>query len=526
MSKAEIRAKATLDNVDLKAGLRESQEAAESFADKTAASVKASLAGAFSTAAIVGFAKSVIDLADEVDGAANRIGISVESFQALSSSALLNSSSMATMEDALVKLRDAQGETLKGNTALTDAFASLGISAERVVGLNVDELMVEIGQKFNGAENQAQAFTAVVDILGKSAGPDLTATLRELGELGLQGVIDKSREAGHSIDADMIAMMAKAQPAIDSFFLRLKAGAATAFGALIEGAHRWGDALSGMVSGQSWGDAWASAFDKAAAREIAAGEAATSKDEQNRKQAAERVSALKETQAKRDAEAEVRATEKRNAEILRLEEQRAKAVEQLRKMETDALIKAQEAEVKAVQDRISAIDDLLRESEANRRRGGKAFADAARADREAEREANRNERAREQITEQAYRDLEKRMKRGMTEEEAMAQLGDQKRKAIELDRLRAGAVDAQGVLDALKPDPKAEQLQAIREMDAAIARLTSGVPVTGIPAGGIPLRLDAGQTIKAELQADPLLAKLDQINERLSPIQWLGRWLP
>ncbi len=107
-------------------------------------------------------------------------------------------------------------ELLAGTDKMVAAFGALGIKAKDVEGLGTDQVFALIGQKIVETDDQTAAFNATTDILGAKLAGKLIPTLQQVGTDGLQTVIDKSKEAGEVMSAEVIAK-------IDMFGDRLEA---------------------------------------------------------------------------------------------------------------------------------------------------------------------------------------------------------------------------------------------------------------------------------------------------------------
>lgn len=532
MSTAEVRAKLSMEGSEFRSGLEDASGAVDKFAGQQISKVKGALAGAFSVGAIIAFGKSVVDLASQVDESSKIIGISTDSFQALSAAAQQNDSSMEDVRAALIRLRDQQGEVIKGNAGVTEAFGRLGISATDVARLNVDQLFALIGQKSNEATDSTTAFNAVVDILGRDTGAQLQETLKSIGEDGLQTVIDKGKEAGSVIDREMIQKMAALQPALDAASLKLKVFFAEAAVGFVEFMNKTGNFIGGFIGtegglGARFNGGVQMMDEMASERAQAARKAAADAEAEAANKGNERVKAL-EANAAAAAKAEVATTKQKVDEIVKLEEQRAKIIDQMNQELVRRNVEATAKELDAYREKLAAVENLLADAESRGKRGGGAFSDAARAERQAEREKERNERARDRAIESAQEDLDRRMKRGQSREEALAQMSDAARKALEFKDQRALVDEAGKRLEGAK---QAAAKDPVADAQAEIARLSdlldggASIPVRGIPADGIPVRMPTQSQMEVAVKMPEYIAVLKSIDGKLDALQWVGKYL-
>lgn len=213
---AEIRSRAGLDNSGFITGIKGMQRETEAWAKGQLNQLKGQIAGAFSVGAVIAFGKSIVDCAKDLQDQADTLNVTTDSLQAFQKVARENGSDQDKLATALTKTQTAQMELLAGTDKMVAAFGALGIKAKDVEGLGTDEVFALIGQKVYEADDQTAAFNATTDILGSKLAGNLIPTLKAVGEDGLQTVIDKAKESGEVLSADVIAK-------IDMFGDRLEA---------------------------------------------------------------------------------------------------------------------------------------------------------------------------------------------------------------------------------------------------------------------------------------------------------------
>jgi hypothetical protein len=163
-------------------------------------------AGAF--AALQGVFRSATGMAQEIKRTAETFGIGASSVQVFSQAALAADASADDLFAALRRLNEAQSEALRGNDKLRATFARFGISAEDLVQLNLDQVLMRIGHAMAAAGGSAAQLVALTELLGGKA-PKLARMLRELpqargpalpdwavAELAAQG--DAAQQAGRT----------------------------------------------------------------------------------------------------------------------------------------------------------------------------------------------------------------------------------------------------------------------------------------------------------------------------------------
>ena len=239
-----------LKNAQFKQGLQESRAQVKQFKRETEAGggLFAGLGKAFAGLAIADTVKQVVDYADSISDLSDRLGVGAESLQKWGKLAEQNGSSLEGVGKALGKLTIAREDALAGNTQLIDTFANLGVSLDDLRTMNVDQIMMKIGQ---GSMNAAD----MVAVLGKEA-----VALRPTLENAAEGGLGKMS----AMSAETIKTLGDAKDQIVGFagMLKDKLGEALAF--VI---NRWktftqtvgaaSAALEMVAKGSSWSEAWA-----------------------------------------------------------------------------------------------------------------------------------------------------------------------------------------------------------------------------------------------------------------------------
>ena len=179
--------------------------------------------------AFVALSKGAIDLAGHLSDTSANLGINVESLQALEAQHKRNGVSQEQLTKALEKTKAAVLAAADGDKKATESLAQLGLKAEDLIRLPLDEQYEAIAKAAANAADQNQAYSAVSAILGEKVGPKLMSSLRELAEEGLPKVTQQAREAGQVMSAETIAQLDKAGDAIDDF----KKKATVAIGTII-----------------------------------------------------------------------------------------------------------------------------------------------------------------------------------------------------------------------------------------------------------------------------------------------------
>lgn len=172
------------------------------------------------TAALIAFSKSAMDLAGSLNDTAQNLDINVEALQALQAQHKLNGVSAEQFTKTMEKTKGAVISAASGNEKAVEALAKLGLSAEKLIRLPLEEQYFAIAQGATNASDQTQAFAAVSQLLGEKVGPKLIGSMRELAGEGLPAVIAAAKETGRVMSAETVVALDRAGDAIDDFKTR------------------------------------------------------------------------------------------------------------------------------------------------------------------------------------------------------------------------------------------------------------------------------------------------------------------
>lgn len=211
-----------MDTGTYKAGMRGATKETKGF-QKNLSDIGRAMGAAFSVGAIVAATKKVVGLASEIRHAADNLEISTDEFQGLTAQALRYGVSVEGITKALGKLATSQGKVSEGDKEYIDALKLLNIEQAAFVRASPAEALAMIAKGYAGAENRAEAFSAVSDLVGRS-GKNLTAFMKELAEVGLQGVIDKSKEAGQVMSDELITKLELLGTKNEQIILKMQVG--------------------------------------------------------------------------------------------------------------------------------------------------------------------------------------------------------------------------------------------------------------------------------------------------------------
>jgi len=150
--------------------------------DMVASAGKAVGAAVAAAAAAIGYmtVSSVQALAAQND-LAQTLGTTQSQLVALRRAADLSGVSHETLEKAAKKLNNTIGEGQAGNKAANETFARMGLTADRLAAMPLDERFAAISRSVSGLATQTERAALMQDVFGKGA-QDLLPMMQDNGE--------------------------------------------------------------------------------------------------------------------------------------------------------------------------------------------------------------------------------------------------------------------------------------------------------------------------------------------------------
>ena len=249
MAQAELKTVASLDDRGFSAGLGRMKSHTDTFGAGLGR-LKGMIAGAFTISAITSFTKSLMNMADDMMTTAETFGLSVESVLALQTAMAGSGMGAEDMMRIFGRLKDSQAEVANKNKIMLDAVAALGIGYREFMALPIDRLLARIGEKYVEAGRSTQAFGAISDIFGQRIGPAVIEVLERINTQGLDGFIEKSKEA-----ADATRQFAAASDYLEESIVRMKQTSMTTMSKVVELLASSANVYARMLEGKSYSEA-------------------------------------------------------------------------------------------------------------------------------------------------------------------------------------------------------------------------------------------------------------------------------
>ncbi len=175
--------------------------------------VGTALAGAFAVRAFTGMINNTLQLNDALGKTADRLGLAVEELQALHYSAEQSGISIPTLEMALQRMTRRVAEAGKGTGEAVKALKEMGIEADQLAKMSVNDQLNVLADALSGVESEADQVRLAMKLFD-SEGVKLLTMLKD-GSAGLKAYSDEANSLGFIIDRQMIGKMESANDSMN-----------------------------------------------------------------------------------------------------------------------------------------------------------------------------------------------------------------------------------------------------------------------------------------------------------------------
>lgn len=131
-------------------------------------------------------------------------GLTTAAIQVLGHSAEQSGASIENVRSALTNLRQAATAAQAGNAELANAFARLGVDAQKITTLPLADQLEAIARGFAASGGDGQAFAALIRVLGERDAPRLQALLQSLASEGLGGMARALHQTGALLSSELV----------------------------------------------------------------------------------------------------------------------------------------------------------------------------------------------------------------------------------------------------------------------------------------------------------------------------------
>lgn len=191
-----------VDGTQFETGMKRVQSTGTAFAKDFKKEVGSTLAAMFAVDKVVEYGKKAVDLAGKLTDLSNKIGVSASFLQEMSYAAELGGASLDDVSSSLEKMSIARSKALGGDSAMVEAFAKLGVSAEMLRTARLEDIFAKVGAAFEGGINPQPLLGALREIAGKSS----TALIPAMAD-GLQDAAEKARTLGLVMEDEVVTAL-------------------------------------------------------------------------------------------------------------------------------------------------------------------------------------------------------------------------------------------------------------------------------------------------------------------------------
>lgn len=181
--------------------------------------------GAQAVGDIIAYGKAMFAAADAIGDAAARSGIAVESLSRLKYVAEQNDVEFSALTSGIKSFQKGLSEASSGSSSAIRSFAQIGVEADKIRNLPLEQQLSAIAAGFERVRNPADQTRIAMDLFGK-AGAELVPFLRQ-GPEGFNRLAAEADRLGITLSGSTVAAVGAADQAlkklkatVDGFFQR------------------------------------------------------------------------------------------------------------------------------------------------------------------------------------------------------------------------------------------------------------------------------------------------------------------
>ncbi|WP_342632118.1 hypothetical protein [Marinobacter alkaliphilus] len=157
---------------------------------------RTAMLGIGASASIFGIANSTANLGDEAAKTADKLNMTVGSYQEMIYAGERSGIAKGEMASNMRRFVKRSGEAARGSGAAQQAFDALGLSAKELSSLPVDERLAIISDRLNSVASHDQKVDIASQLFGSSGGASMLNLLKD-GSAGLQALRKDARATGY-----------------------------------------------------------------------------------------------------------------------------------------------------------------------------------------------------------------------------------------------------------------------------------------------------------------------------------------
>jgi hypothetical protein len=156
---------------------------------------------------LVEAAKSAAEFGNRIEHAAQQTGMSAESLQGLSFAARMSDVDFQSLSVGLEHLSRAMLQTRQGSLQSASAFRSVGLSAQQLQSMSLDEVLAHVADRFHATRDGAAKTALAMQLFGRS-GAELIPLL-DRGSEGIDALKAKAKALGIVMSSDAVRQSAE-----------------------------------------------------------------------------------------------------------------------------------------------------------------------------------------------------------------------------------------------------------------------------------------------------------------------------
>ncbi|MDA8259233.1 MAG: hypothetical protein M0Z99_26940, partial [Betaproteobacteria bacterium] len=143
---------------------------------------------------LVEAAKSAAEFGEQIEHATQKTGMSVQSIQELGFAARMSDVDFQSLTVGLTHLSRSMLLTQQGSKQAESAFQSIGLSAQQLKGMSMDQVLQAVADKFHNTQDGATKTALAMQLFGRS-GAELIPLL-DRGSEGMDALKQKANQLG------------------------------------------------------------------------------------------------------------------------------------------------------------------------------------------------------------------------------------------------------------------------------------------------------------------------------------------
>lgn len=195
-------------------------------------------------AGVASFALSAVRAADAMGDAAERAGLSVETFSRLQFVAQQSDIEFTELTSSIRKYQDGLGNAIRGTGSMVGALGDLNLNARELSKLPLEEQLARIADRFRDTVPKVEQTRVATDLFGKSGQALIPLLLK--GSAGIRELTEEADRLGITLDTRAVQAIDRGTKALDKWTTAAKNAAASGIGNFLADIFGTGDELTDL----------------------------------------------------------------------------------------------------------------------------------------------------------------------------------------------------------------------------------------------------------------------------------------